>query len=86
MEKCAKTGKIVPRDCLSKCEISNQKILRHLLSRSEVSERFALPEHTVLCGLSHKRVLVDEVEKSSVTGELVAKEFFKDISTKWQKS
>ena len=77
MDKCMKTGKTVPRDCLGKCEISELIVLRHLLTQSEVSNRTALPEHTVLCALTHKRVLVDEIEKSDVTGELVAKNFLK---------
>ena len=77
MDKCMKTGKIVPRDCLNKCEISKVTVLQHLLTRSEISDRFALPEHTVLCAFSRKRVLVDEVEKSAVTGEMVAKKLLK---------
>lgn len=77
MSECMKTGKIVPKDCLNSCEISKLTVLRHLLSRSEVSERLALPEHTVLCTFSRKHVLVDEVEKSSITGEIVAKKFLK---------
>lgn len=77
MDKCMKTGKIVPRDCLSQCAITKQTALRHLLTQSEISERFAYPEYTVLCAFSQKRVLVDEAEKSAVTGEMVAKKFLK---------
>lgn len=77
MDKCMKTGKVVPRDCLSQCAITKQNALRHLLIKSEVSERFAYPEHVVLCTFSQKRVLVDEAEKSAVTGEMVAKKFLK---------
>ena len=35
-------------------------MLQHLLARSETSLRLALPEFTVLCSLSGKRVLKDE--------------------------
>ena len=77
MDKCMKTGKIVPQDCLSKCAITKQTALRHLLVQSEISDRFAYPEYTVVCAFSHKRVLNDETGKSAVTGEIVAKEFLK---------
>lgn len=77
MDKCMKTGKMVPRDCLNQCEITKQIALRHLLAQSEISERFAFPEHTVLCAFSRKRVLVDEAENSAVTGEMVVKKFLK---------
>lgn len=77
MGKCMKTGRTVPVDCLEECEISKSKVLRHLLIKSEVSERFALPEHTIVCSSSHKRVLNDEIEKSDVSGEMVAKIFLK---------
>lgn len=86
MERCAKTGKVVPQDCIGQCEISGQKVLNHLLSRSEVSGRFALPEHTIVCTLSRKRVLIDEVEKSSVTGEMVVKEFLKKSALSGKKA
>src|SRR3989338_84277 len=77
MGKCMKTGKIVPRDCLSQCAITKQIALRHLLAQSEISERFAYPEHTVLFAFRQKGVLIDEAEKSAVTGEMVAKKFLK---------
>src|SRR3989338_4750469 len=76
-DKCMKYGKVVPRDCLGRCAITKQVALRHFLVQSEVSDRFAYPEHTVSCAFSQKRVLVDEAEKSAVTGEMVAKKFLK---------
>lgn len=77
MGKCMKTGKVVPRDCLGQCAMTKQTAMRHFLAQSEISDRFAYPEHTVLCTFSKKRVLIDEAEKSAVTGEMVAKKFLK---------
>ncbi|MBI4085770.1 MAG: DEAD/DEAH box helicase family protein [Candidatus Liptonbacteria bacterium] len=77
MDKCMKTGKIVPRDCLGQCAMTKQTAMRHFLAQSEISDRFAYPEHTVLCAFSKKRILVDEAEKSAATGEMVAKKFLK---------
>lgn len=77
MDKCIKSGKIVPRDCLGQCAITKQFALRHFLVQSEISERFAYPEHTISCTFSQKRVLIDEAEKSAVTGGMVAKKFLK---------
>lgn len=75
--KCEKTGKLAPEPCMSKCAISEMKVLHHLLISSEVSGRMALPEYIVVCGLSGKKVLNDEVEKSSVTEKLVSKTLLK---------
>lgn len=86
MDKCAKTGKIVPIDSLAKCEISKMLVLKHLLLTSEVSGRLALPEHTVICALSQKRVLTDEIEKSAVTGEMVAKKLLKTSAISGKKA
>ena len=69
---CARSGKTVPDTCLNQCQITGEKVLQHLLVRSEISSRVALPEHTVLCSLSGKRVLKDEAELSAVSGRLVA--------------
>ncbi len=77
MSRCRKTGKNVPATCLARCEISGAEVLRHLLAQSETSGRLALPEFTVLCGLSGKRVLKDEVDISAVTGRLVSRQLLK---------
>ncbi|MEO7863766.1 MAG: hypothetical protein ABIU05_25705, partial [Nitrospirales bacterium] len=74
---CAQSGKTVPETCLNQCQITGEKVLQHLLIRSELSFRFALPEHTVLCSLSGKRVLKDEAELSAVSGCLVASSLLK---------
>ena len=52
-------------------------MLQHLLVRSETSSRLALPEFTVLCSLSGKRVLKDEAELSAVSGRLVTSSLLK---------
>ena len=75
--KCDKTEKNVPKECLAKCEISGLNVLRHLLVPSEISGRFALSEHVVLCSLSGKRVLEDEAEKSAISGQLVSRSLLK---------
>jgi len=67
----SQTGAMVPRDCLGKCEITGAEVLQHLLVKSSISARTALPEHIVICASTGKRVLRDEVEVSSVTGKLV---------------
>ena len=74
---CARSGRTVPETCLNQCQITGEKVLQHLLVRSEISSRFALPEHTVLCSLSGKRILKDEAELSAVSGHMVASVFLK---------
>lgn len=77
LERCAQSGKTVPKTCLKQCQISGKMALQHLLVQSEVSSRLALPEFTILCSLSGKRVLNDEAELSAVSGRLVATQFLK---------
>ncbi len=75
--KCDITGTSAPIDCFARCEIAGKRVLRHMLERSEISGRLALPENTLLCASSGKRILSDEAEKSYVTGRLVAKMLLK---------
>lgn len=77
MDICSKTQKSVPVDCLAKCEISGKLVLKHLLVRSEISGRQALPEYGVACSLTGKQILMDESEKSSVTGKAVTRSLLK---------
>lgn len=70
---CGKSGRKAPAVCFRQCEISGESVLEHLLARSAVSGRLALPEFTVMCSSTNKRLLKDEVETSAVTGQLVAK-------------
>jgi len=74
---CSKTGRTVPSSCLSKCEVTGADALRHLLLKSDVSGRFALPEFTVLCAASGKRLFRDEAEISDITGNLVSSNILK---------
>lgn len=77
IDLCLRSGRKVPASCLGKCEITGAVVLRHLLVKSEVSDRLAVPECTERCGLSGKRVLSDEVEPSDVTGQLVVRGLLK---------
>lgn len=70
---CKKTGKRAPISCLEKCEITKDKVLRHLLAESEISNRLALPEHIIICAHTGKRILKDEAEVSSITGKQIIK-------------
>lgn len=74
---CSKTGRTVPSSCLSKCEVTGADALRHLLVKSDVSRRFALPEFTILCAVSGKRLFRDEAELSDITGDLVSSDILK---------
>lgn len=77
MSTCTKSGKTVPLACLKKCQISGAPVLQHLLVHSDISGRVALPEFSLLCGLTGKRCLKDETEISAVSGRLVASAFLK---------
>jgi hypothetical protein len=70
--RCERTGRQAPVDCLCACGLTNARVLRHLLAVSEFTGRSALPEHSLLCSLSGKRALKDEVELSAVSGLPVA--------------
>jgi hypothetical protein len=56
------------------------QVVERVRSASEVSSRHALPEHTLCCSLSGKRILMDEVELSAVTGKPVARSLLKTWS------
>lgn len=75
MRPCARSGRVLPVDCLAACAVSGAEVLQHLLVKSEVSARMALLEFTIRCAHSGKLVLTDEAERSSVTGALVARSF-----------
>ncbi|MDQ5988440.1 MAG: RNA polymerase-associated protein RapA [Syntrophus sp. SKADARSKE-3] len=75
--RCSVSGKTVPQTCLRQCEITKTMTMQHLLIQSEISSRFALPEHSILCSLSRKRILKDEAETSSVSGRLVTSSLLK---------
>jgi len=75
--RCARSGKTVPKTCLTQCQISGALVLKDLLARSEKSSRLALPEFIVRCSLTGKRVLKDEAELSSVSGRPVERSLLK---------
>ncbi len=75
--RCESTGQSAPRECLGRCDMTGVEVLKHLLVPSEVSRHHALPEHTLCCGLSGKRILMDEAELSAVTGKPVARSLLK---------
>jgi len=74
---CSKSGRTVPSSCLAKCEITGAEALRHLLVKSELSGRFALPEFTVVCAQGGKRIFRDEADISAVTGNLISSDLLK---------
>jgi superfamily II DNA or RNA helicase len=69
---CLKSGKKVPKSCLSPCQVTGAHVLRHFLAKSEISGREVLPEYIETCSLSGKRVVYDELELSDVSGRKVA--------------
>ena len=74
---CSRSETIAPRDCFARCEMSGSQVLKHLLTKSEVSDRTALPEFIGTCALTGKRVLQDELEQSAVTQKTVLKSVLK---------
>lgn len=77
MAECQKTKKTVPEVCLDRCEISNLRVMRHLLIKSEFSSRLALEEYIIICSLTGKKALSDEIGVSSITGNSVNKTLLK---------
>jgi len=69
---CAVSGHYAPKECLGECEVSGARVLRHLLVKSEFSNRAVQPEFLERCELSGKLALADEVEESDLTGRRVA--------------
>lgn len=86
MRQCGHSGKTVPKTCLSKCQITGTLVLKHFLAQSELSKRFALPEFTLLCSLSGRRILQDEAEPSAVTGRLVTRSLLKTSALSGKKA
>lgn len=74
---CAVSGRSVPASTLETCSFTGAKALRHRLTRSEASGRFAQNEFAVRCALSNKQVLKDEVESSALSGLSILKSLLK---------
>lgn len=77
LRTCSKLGRPVPASCLGKCDVSGAEAVRHVLVKSEVSQRMALPEHITRCDHSGKKIIKDEASVSSVTGNVVANAYLK---------
>lgn len=82
--QCSHSQTIAPQDCFAQCEISGSQVLKHLLVRSGVSDRLALPEFVGTCSVTGKRALSDELELSAVTDQDVLKSVLRtsDLSAK----
>jgi superfamily II DNA or RNA helicase len=82
--RCSVSQKVAPVECFARCEISGLSVLKHLLVRSEVSDRAALPEFIEQCAATGKQALQDEIEESSVTQQKVLRTILKtsDLSGK----
>lgn len=68
---CSKSGATIPIDCIGECSVTGAAVLKHLLVKSDVSNRYALSEFTVTCSVTGKRALNDEVLLSDLTGNPV---------------
>jgi len=76
-EQCQVSKTTVPGDCLETCAVTNKRAVRHLLTKSEASSLYALPEHIVNCAISGKRVISSETVISSMTGKPCLKKLTK---------
>lgn len=68
---CAHTNARAPESCFQACAVSGKRTLSHLLQKSSVSDRAALPEYVVVCDVTGKCALQDEMAKSDVSGKTV---------------
>jgi superfamily II DNA or RNA helicase len=74
---CTKSGRFAPSECIGQCDVSGSSVLKHLLVKSEFSNRTALPEFVDRCALSGKRAIADELDESVVTGRRIASALLK---------
>lgn len=81
---CMKTALPVPKECLAPCAATGAMVLKHLLVRSEFSDRACLPEFVGRCAFSGKCALEEELETSVVTGKRIARALMQtsDVSGK----
>lgn len=86
MGECIRSGKTLPTLCLGQCQISGARVQKHLLAHSDLSARGALPEFTVICNVSGKRLLQDEAEVSAVTGRSVQTSLLKRSASSGKKA
>jgi hypothetical protein len=77
LSRCSRTQKLAPLDCLGRCEMSDVRVLKHLLEKSDLSGRRALPEFMEQCAATGKHALRDELEESAISKQRVAKSLLK---------
>jgi superfamily II DNA or RNA helicase len=77
LSRCSRTQRLAPLDCLARCEMSGVPVLKHLLEKSDVSGRMALPEFMEQCAATSKHALRDELEESAVSKRRVTKSLLK---------
>lgn len=67
--ECEQTKGRYPVEFLANCQLSNARVLRHILVCSDVSGRKALPKYFETCPRSGKTALRDEFAESSLSGK-----------------
>lgn len=77
IKKCEDTGLRAPADCFEVCCVSKKHVLKHLLRKSEVSNKMALEKYFTVCALTGKNILIDESQVSDITGKNVTSKFLK---------
>jgi superfamily II DNA or RNA helicase len=75
-DTCELSGQRVPAPCLAACERTATRALRHLLARSDQSDRYVRPEFIVTCDVSGRKLIDDETEVSEVSGRRAWSELF----------
>jgi superfamily II DNA or RNA helicase len=80
VEPCGHTGRLLPADCLTACDVTGTRALHHLLQRSERSGRLALPDFVLTCAVSGRRLIIDELTTSDATGKPVDPELLQASS------
>jgi superfamily II DNA or RNA helicase len=75
-ERCHVTGRHMPYGVLERCVRTGTMVPRHRLSSSEVSGRRALQQYVRVCQMTGKHVLDDEVFVSAVSGTVALRQEF----------
>ena len=69
--RCSVSRKLLPMTCVRASDVSGVVVSTELLVASEKNPtRRALPQETVACSVTGKRLIVDEAAKSEVSGRL----------------
>ena len=72
-EFCDRRNQEFPSEFMANCDYSGMRVVKHLLIKSDESERVVLDEHLDVCGRSGKRAVVDEFACSSMSGTRAVK-------------